>query len=119
MRPAQARRPSAMPRVLASEFLDGLHLILVDRGALAVELLEFVEAGLFIELGLVHGLDLAPVVQRDHRWRGAASQYSEAESHQQGGDDPFGHGLSPCVQMGCLRSDRKSTRLNSSHVKIS
>ncbi|VXC40702.1 hypothetical protein PSEUDO8Z_100388 [Pseudomonas sp. 8Z] len=82
-------------RFLCSEFLDRLHLIFVDGGALAVELFELVEAGILVIGRLVHGLNLAAVGQGYNRWRGTARQSGEANGKKKGGNDPLSHGLSP------------------------
>lgn len=76
---------AALDTKLRSELFDRADLVFVDPGALAVELLEFVEAGIFVIAWGVYRLNFAAVVQGDHRWRGTASEGAEAKCKNKGG----------------------------------
>ena len=69
---------------LCLQVADGANLVPIDAGALAVELLEFVEARVLVEVRGVDSLDFAAVVEGDQAWGGAASQGGEG-AEQQGG----------------------------------
>ena len=70
---------------MRSELFDGADLVLVQARALAVQLLEFVEARVFIVLRCVGGLDLATVIQGNDGGRCAASEGAQAQDEQEGG----------------------------------
>src|SRR5690606_23683461 len=54
-----------------SELLDRGHLVLIDLGTGAVELLEFIETAVFVQIWFVQCLDFAAVIEGDNRRIGA------------------------------------------------
>ncbi len=86
---------------------------LVDAGALAVQLLQFVEAGTTIIARGIHRLDLAAIVEGDDGRGGAAGQDGECGREQQGGQQTGGHRNFPSdgFRGGGFYSSRGATAL--------
>ncbi|CAI8765055.1 hypothetical protein EMIT0P4_190059 [Pseudomonas sp. IT-P4] len=82
------------------QLLDGPNLILVDAGLFAIELFEFVETGILVELWRVDGLDFATVIQGDHRRRCATGEGGKAQCEHESGEGPLSHEL--CLRIRIL-----------------
>jgi hypothetical protein len=60
-------------------------LIFVDAGFFAIELFEFVESSVFIELRRINSLDFATIIQRYYSRRSATGKAGHAQREQEGG----------------------------------
>ncbi|CAI8931499.1 hypothetical protein EMIT0P253_40165 [Pseudomonas sp. IT-P253] len=73
------------------QLFNGTYLILVDAGAFAIQLFEFVETRILIVLGRVDSLDFSTIIQGNHCRRCATGEGGEAQREHESAEGPMCH----------------------------